>query len=94
MNNILYVVITFGVIISLANIYVACLWVFKKQKAGSAIPMLGSLFLFISLFFIKNKLLFAIIFILTIMDTGGIHWFIGTMLYCKWYKKGKCYENS
>lgn len=48
---------------------------------GSGIPILGSLFLFIGLFFIDNSILFELAVVFIVLDTGGIHWAVATVLY-------------
>jgi len=79
MNYILYISIAIGIMISAVNFYISFLAQYiEKKKIGSGIPILGSLLLFISLFFIKNKL---IITLFILLDTGGIHWLIVFMIY-------------
>jgi len=79
MDYILYISIAIGMMLSAMNFYISFLAHYiEKKKTGSGIPILGSLLLFISLFFIENKLI-VILFIL--LDTGGIHWLILFMLY-------------
>ena len=80
MNVFLFFLIMFGVIFSLMNFYISFL---AKKKTGSGIPMFGSLFLVVSLFFIKNKLIFYIICLVALLDTGGVHWFVIAMLWEK-----------
>ena len=69
-------VILVGIFISLVNFFTS---INKKTKA-SGIPLFGSLLLFISLFFIKSDLLFYILIIIILLDTGGLHWFMFMML--------------
>jgi ABC-type proline/glycine betaine transport system permease subunit len=85
MYFILYISITIGIILSVMNFYISFLvkYIEKNNKIGSGIPILGSLLLFISLFFIKNNLMFYTISLFALLDTGGIHWFIITILYYK-----------
>jgi len=84
MHFILYISITVGIILSVINFYISFLAKYiEKNKIGSGIPILGSLLLFISLFFIKNELIFYIITIFVLLDTGGIHWLIASILYYK-----------
>ena len=55
----------------------------------SGIPVFGSLFVAISLLGIWQLPLFRAAAIgLILIDTGGLHWFAGTMLWYKVLKKG------
>ena len=80
MNIFLFLIIILGTIISLMNFYISFL---AKKKLGSGIPLLGSLFLCFSLYYIKNKFIFYTISLIAFLDTGGIHWFIIFMLWQK-----------
>ena len=53
----------------------------NKNINSSGIPILGSLVLFISLFFIKNNILSYILILIIFIDTGGLHWFIFSILF-------------
>jgi len=68
-----------GILISVFNFYLS--FICKNKNKGSGIPMFGSLILLISLFFIDKDYLLIILTIVIILDTGGIHWFIGMMLW-------------
>jgi len=87
MNIILYLSISIGIFFSVLNFYLS--FIEKKEYKTSGIPLLGSLTLFISLFFINNNYLFYIIIIFMLMDTGGIHWFIVNILYNYFMSKQK-----
>jgi len=88
MDFILYISIIIGIILSAMNFYISFLAQYiEKKKTGSGIPLFGSLLLFISLFFIKNKLLFYIVTLFILLDTGGIHWSILFILYYENRKK-------
>jgi hypothetical protein len=90
MNLILIIGLVFGIIISCINFYLSFLAkYFEKGKVGSGIPLIASLLLFISLFFIEDKVLFFIIVFFIVIDTGGIHWFLGTIFYEEVYRKWK-----
>jgi len=79
MDYILYISIAIGMMLSAMNFYISFLAQYiEKKKTGSGIPIFGSLLLFISLFFIENKL---IVTLFILLDTGGIHWLILFMLY-------------
>ena len=84
MNIILYFSISIGIFFSVLNFYLS--FIDNKENKASGIPIVGSLILFISLFFINNYYLFYIIIIFILMDTGGIHWFIANIVYNN-YKK-------
>jgi len=85
MDYILYISIAIGMMLSAMNFYISFLAQYiEKKKTGSGIPILGSLLLFISLFFIENKL---IVTLFILLDTGGIHWLIIFMLYSESRKK-------
>jgi hypothetical protein len=84
---------TFGVIlfalgafVTLANVYFSFLrYPIHRARGGtpetyrwvSGIPLFGSLFLWISIFLLPSASLLWIAGILSIFDTGGIHWLIG-----------------
>jgi hypothetical protein len=54
------------------------------------LPVIGSLFVAISLLkYWQNTWLFVAAIILIAIDTGGIHWFLGTILYQAVRKKDK-----
>jgi Na+/melibiose symporter-like transporter len=63
----------------------------KKEEYQwiSGFPVFGSLFVAISLFkFWQPPWLLATAIILILIDTGGLHWFAGTMLWYEVLKKG------
>ena len=81
-----------GCLFCLVNIYTSWLrypihkYVFKKPddefKFVSGIPLLGSVFIVLALFLYSgNAILFWLGVVLALLDTGGIHWFIGTIIY-------------
>ena len=79
MNILYYFSITIGVLFSVLNFYLS--FIESKENRASGIPLLGSLILFITLFFVDNGYSFYIIIIFMLIDTGGIHWFIGIILW-------------
>ena len=84
MYFILYISIVVGIIFSAMNFYISFLAKYiENNKVGSGIPIIGSLFLFTSLFFIKNKLVFYIVSLFALLDTGGLHWIVVFILYHK-----------
>ena len=85
MNILLYFIITIGVLFSALNFYLSV--IADKENRASGIPLLGSLILFITLFFVDNGYSFYIIITFMLMDTGGIHWFIGVLLWEKFISK-------
>jgi hypothetical protein len=55
----------------------------------SGIPLFGSLFVAVSLFqFWRSPWLLALAVVLIVIDTGGLHWFLGTVFYYEVLKKG------
>ena len=78
MDFILFFFMGVGFLVSSMNFYISFL---TRKKMGSGIPMLGSLFLFIGLFFIDNSILFELAVVFIVLDTGGIHWAVATVLY-------------
>ena len=70
-------IIIIGSIISIMNFYISI----NKNINSSGIPIIGSLVLFISLFFIKNNILGYILILIIFIDTGGLHWFIFSILF-------------
>jgi len=61
-----------------------------SYKWTSGFPLIGSLLVAISLLtYRQNTWILAAAIILIAIDTGGIHWFIGTVLYRSIFKKRK-----
>jgi hypothetical protein len=63
----------------------------KKEdyRWDSGIPVFGSLFVALSLFwFWQPPWLLTLAIVLILVDTGGLHWFAGTLLYYEVLKKG------
>jgi hypothetical protein len=53
-----------------------------NYKWYSGLPVIGSLFVAISLLtYWQTTSIFIVAIILIAIDTGGIHWFLGTILY-------------
>jgi len=97
---ILYILFIIGSLICFLNFYLSFLdypvqrlihGKKKKFKSISGLPLVGSLFVAISLIFLyKSNLLLTVGLILIAIDTGGIHWFLGiTLFYSLKDKKGK-----
>jgi hypothetical protein len=58
----------------------------ESYRWVSGIPLFGSLFVALSLFQLcATPLLLPAGVALILADTGGIHWFIGTMIYYSWH---------
>lgn len=68
-------------------------WAGKKKdeyRWSSGVPLLGSLFVLLSLLARWQTPWISIVSILLILiDTGGIHWFAATMIYQTFFKKNK-----
>ena len=61
-----------------------------NYKGVSGFPLIGSLFVAISLFRYSHiTWIFVTAMILIAIDTGGIHWFLGTYLYHAVIKKDR-----
>ena len=89
---ILYILFIIGSLICFLNFYLSFLdYPVQKFKSISGLPLVGSLFVAISLIFLyKSNLLLTVGLILIAIDTGGIHWFLGiTLFYYLKDKKGK-----
>jgi hypothetical protein len=62
----------------------------SNYKWVSGIPVIGSLFVAISLItYWQTTSIFVTAIILIVMDTGGIHWFLGSILYNNVINKNK-----
>ena len=84
-------IIIIGSIISIINFYISI----NGNVKSSGIPLLGSLLVFISLFFINNNSLFYILIVIILVDTGGLHWAIVTVIYNALKEKDdKCDEEE
>ncbi|MHC4344741.1 MAG: hypothetical protein ACYSUP_08665 [Planctomycetota bacterium] len=60
----------------------------KEYRRVSGIPVFGSLFVGISLLkFWQSPWLLALGILLILIDSGGLHWFFGTILYHEVLKK-------
>ena len=92
MEKLLLVVYLLGCFFCLVNIYTSWCrypvhkYLLKKPdsdfKFVSGIPLLGSLFIVLSLYFISDNLILLCLGIfLSVLDTGGIHWYIATLIY-------------
>jgi uncharacterized membrane protein YdcZ (DUF606 family) len=86
-----WIAFTFGALVCLVNFYLSFLRYPLHRLRGnskdsfhwvSGFPLVGSLFVALSLLGLHNIsgiTLMAVILI--VIDTGGIHWFIGSMIY-------------
>ena len=62
----------------------------ENYKHVSGLPLFGSLFVALSLLkFYSHPILLAIAVILILIDTAGLHWFLGTMFYYYAIRKRK-----
>jgi hypothetical protein len=67
----------------------------ENFRWDSGIPIFGSLLVAISLFkFWQTPWLLALAIVLILVDTGGLHWFAGTLLYYEVLKKSKPSNNG
>jgi hypothetical protein len=87
-----------GLVLSLINFYLSfirrllfnALGKATQYKWASGIPLIGSLLLWVSSvgYYLQGKTILSCISIAaSLLDTGGIHWFIGSMLYHALKKK-------
>ena len=96
-----FILFCLGAMICFLNFYLSFLrYPIYKLRGGkkedykwkSGFPLIGSFFLAISLLiFYKITWLLVLGLFLILLDTGGIHWFIGVMIY-QYFSKGKKYE--
>jgi hypothetical protein len=84
-----YLLFAFGGLICVYNFYTSFVRCYafkilhKEYKWESGLPIIGSLLVGLSLFLLyKTNWLFVLGLILIAVDTGGIHWFLGT-LFCR-----------
>jgi len=79
-----------GTLVTLCNFYLSWLRPLVHLLVGgtretykwvSGIPLFGSVLLWISVPLLPSDLLRWIAAILSLFDTGGIHWFIATMIW-------------
>ena len=62
----------------------------ETYKYDSGVPLFGSLLVVLSLLkFYSHPVLLTIAIILILIDTGGLHWFLGVMFYYYVILKGK-----
>ncbi len=82
------VLFALGAFLTLSNVYLSFLrYPIHLARGGtretyrwvSGIPVLGSLLLWISICLLPSTRLKWLACLLSIFDTGGIHWFLGTM---------------
>ena len=97
MSTLAWIAFVLGALLSLTNFYLSFLRYPLHRLRGlskesyrweSGIPVFGSLFVGLSLFGLHSlpAMLPAAITIMVI-DTGGIHWFIGIMIYQSLHEK-------
>jgi hypothetical protein len=86
-----YALFAFGCLVSLTNFYLSFLryplYRFRGEiddnfQWSSGLPMIGSLLIVVSIFSVAEvPWLFWGGVLCAILDTGGVHWFAGIMLY-------------
>ncbi|MEK6702304.1 MAG: hypothetical protein AABZ53_08575 [Planctomycetota bacterium] len=88
MSTVGVILFAFGAFVTLTNVYLSFIrYPIHLARGGtretyrwvSGVPIVGSLFLWISMGLLASTGLKWLAGILSIFDTGGIHWFIGTM---------------
>jgi hypothetical protein len=96
MNTFLLILGICGAFICVVNFYTSWLaypvhkFIFKRTEKfqfSSGFPLLGSLFIVLSLTFYQYSMfVFWAGVTLALLDTGGVHWFVGTLIYQKLIK--------
>ena len=91
MIYIAYASFAFGCLVCISNFYLSFLrYPLFRLRGGShddyqwssGAPMIGSLFVAVFVFSVAgNPWLFWFGILCAILDTGGLHWFVGIMLY-------------
>jgi len=62
----------------------------ESYRWGSGIPMFGSLLVGVSLFGLHSRPGIVVVAVALIaIDTGGLHWFVGSMIYHSVLKKNR-----
>jgi hypothetical protein len=84
-----------GALFSLLNFYLSFVsYPFHRLRGRarddfkwiSGVPLIGSFMLWISAVLLQTTSLKWLAIVLSLFDTGGIHWFAGIMLWHKWIK--------
>lgn len=88
-----------GTLITCVNVYTSFIrYPLHRWRGGtrddfrwiSGLPIFGSLFLWLAaLALIHHPVLMWTALITSLFDTGGLHWFAGTMIYTALFRRGK-----
>ncbi len=88
MNIFAYCLFGAGAFVSILNFYLSFIQPaiyrlrHREYRVVSGLPLIGSLLLVVSFFcFSSGHPLRSVALIVALLDTGGIHWFCGTILY-------------
>lgn len=82
------IIFAIGALITLFNFYLSYLRYPVHIAAGgtretyrwvSGVPLLGSFLLWLSVPLLPSVIFKVVAILLSLLDTGGIHWFLGTM---------------
>jgi hypothetical protein len=94
------VVLGLGAVIAITNFYLSFLRYPICRMRGcpftwkSGVPLLGSVLLVFGAFLAQSRpALFWLCLAVALIDTGGPHWFVGTMLWNRYQKRlvrGRC----
>lgn len=86
-----WIAFALGALLCLTNFYLSFLRYPLYRLRGlpkesyrwvSGIPLFGSLFVGLSLFGLSDLTgMVSVAVVLIVIDTGGLHWFVGTMIY-------------
>ncbi|MDH4202365.1 MAG: hypothetical protein OEV87_05685 [Phycisphaerae bacterium] len=92
-----YIFVVFGSIISLMNFYLSflrypvyrlCGGKKEDYKWVSGIPLFGSAFILIGMAILRDaKWILVSGVIIALLDTAGLHWFLGTLVYHAIFKR-------
>ena len=94
LTYIAYALFGLGCLVSLINFYLSFLrYPIFRLRGGAAddyqwvsgLPMIGSLLIVLTLAFVFSNVWLRFFGITcAVVDTAGLHWFAGTMLYMRW----------
>ena len=86
-----------GTLVTCVNVYTSFIrYPLHRWRGGtrdefrwvSGVPLVGSLFLWLAaLFLVGRPVLAWAALVMSLIDTGGLHWFAGTMLYMTFFRR-------